>query len=85
MAFNSIAANLVIYLTKELHEDTISSARNVNNWSGAVWLTPILGAYIADTYLGRYWTFFSLVPDLLAGNGASDSGSVSEISETAPM
>lgn len=57
MAFNSIAANLVIYLTKELHEDTISSARNVNNWSGAVWLTPIFGAYIADTYLGRYWTF----------------------------
>lgn len=57
MAFNSIAANLVIYLTKELHEGTISSARNVNNWSGAVWLTPILGAYIADSYLGRYWTF----------------------------
>ncbi|KAJ4825309.1 hypothetical protein Tsubulata_047494 [Turnera subulata] len=57
MAFYGIASNLVNYLTRELHEDTVSSVRNVNNWSGSVWITPILGAYIADTYLGRYWTF----------------------------
>lgn len=59
MAFYGIASNLVIYLTKELHEGTVSSARNVNNWTGAVWLTPILGAYISDTYFGRYWTFLA--------------------------
>ncbi|XP_010532218.1 PREDICTED: protein NRT1/ PTR FAMILY 5.1 [Tarenaya hassleriana] len=57
MAFYGIASNLVNYLTTRLHEDTISSVRNVNNWSGAVWITPILGAYIADSYLGRFWTF----------------------------
>ncbi|XP_022764833.1 protein NRT1/ PTR FAMILY 5.1-like [Durio zibethinus] len=57
MAFYGIASNLVNYLTTQLHEDTVSSVRNVNNWSGSVWLTPILGAYIADTYLGRFWTF----------------------------
>lgn len=57
MAFYGIAANLVVYLTTQLHEDTISSVRNVNNWSGTVWLTPIFGAYIADAYLGRFWTF----------------------------
>ncbi|PIN01263.1 H+/oligopeptide symporter [Handroanthus impetiginosus] len=57
MAFYGIASNLVVYLTTELHEDTVSSVRNVNNWSGAVWITPILGAYIADSYLGRFWTF----------------------------
>ncbi|CAL5404709.1 unnamed protein product [Camellia sinensis] len=57
MAFYGIAANLVVYLTTQLHEDTISSVRNVNNWSGSVWLTPIFGAYIADAYLGRFWTF----------------------------
>ncbi|KAG9445463.1 hypothetical protein H6P81_016803 [Aristolochia fimbriata] len=56
MAFNGIAANLVVYLTTQLHEDTISSLRNVNNWSGVVWMTPIVGAYIADSYLGRFWT-----------------------------
>ncbi|KAK8661935.1 hypothetical protein V6N13_091523 [Hibiscus sabdariffa] len=57
MAFYGIASNLVNYLTTQLHEDTVSSVRNVNNWSGSVWITPILGAYIADTYLGRFWTF----------------------------
>ncbi|XP_031271320.1 protein NRT1/ PTR FAMILY 5.1-like isoform X2 [Pistacia vera] len=57
MAFYGIASNLVNYLTSQLHEDTVSAVRNVNNWSGSVWITPILGAYIADTYLGRFWTF----------------------------
>ncbi|KAK4766272.1 hypothetical protein SAY87_007914 [Trapa incisa] len=57
MAFYGIASNLVNYLTTQLHEDTVSSVRNVNNWSGAVWITPILGAYVADAYLGRFWTF----------------------------
>lgn len=57
MAFYGIAANLVTYLTSQLHEDTVSSVRNVNNWTGSVWITPILGAYIADSYLGRFWTF----------------------------
>ncbi|CAO2825771.1 unnamed protein product [Amaranthus hypochondriacus] len=57
MAFYGIASNLVVYLTTQLHEDTLSSVRNVNNWNGVVWMTPILGAYLADAYLGRYWTF----------------------------
>ncbi|KAF9599476.1 hypothetical protein IFM89_038570 [Coptis chinensis] len=57
MAFYGIASNLVVYLTTQLREDTVSSVRNVNNWSGSVWLTPILGAYIADSYIGRFWTF----------------------------
>ncbi|XP_051138533.1 protein NRT1/ PTR FAMILY 5.1 [Andrographis paniculata] len=57
MAFYGIASNLVVYLTSQLHEDTVSSVRNVNNWSGAVWITPILGAYLADSYMGRFWTF----------------------------
>ncbi|XP_041001083.1 protein NRT1/ PTR FAMILY 5.1 [Juglans microcarpa x Juglans regia] len=57
MAFNGIASNLVNYLTTQLHQDTVSSVRDVNNWSGAVWITPILGAYIADSYAGRFWTF----------------------------
>ncbi|KAI9110885.1 hypothetical protein K1719_018323 [Acacia pycnantha] len=57
MAFYGVASNLVIYLTTQLHEDTVSSVRNVNNWSGSVWITPIFGAFIADFYLGRFWTF----------------------------
>nr|GLL20983.1 protein NRT1/ PTR FAMILY 5.1 [Ipomoea trifida] len=57
MAFYGIASNLVVYLTTQLHEETVASVRNVNNWSGVVWITPLLGAYVADAYLGRFWTF----------------------------
>ncbi|KAK3139069.1 hypothetical protein QOZ80_5AG0377330 [Eleusine coracana subsp. coracana] len=57
MAFYGVASNLVVYLTTQLREETVASVRNVNNWTGAVWMTPIAGAYIADAYLGRFWTF----------------------------
>ncbi|PKI38367.1 hypothetical protein CRG98_041242 [Punica granatum] len=36
---------------------TVTSSSNVTDWVGTTWLTPILGAYIADAYLRRYWTF----------------------------
>ncbi|KAJ1694003.1 hypothetical protein LUZ63_010701 [Rhynchospora breviuscula] len=57
IAFNGIASNLVRYLTRELHQGTVTSANNVTNWVGTMWLSPIIGAYVADAYLGRYWTF----------------------------
>ncbi|KAJ4777514.1 Protein NRT1/ PTR FAMILY 5.2 [Rhynchospora pubera] len=57
MAYYSIQSNLVSYLTNKLHEGTVEAANNVTNWVGTGFLTPILGAYIADAYLGQYWTF----------------------------
>ncbi|KAL8092969.1 hypothetical protein AgCh_035011 [Apium graveolens] len=42
MAFYGISTNLVLYLTKKLHEGTVKSSNNVTNWVGTVWLTPIL-------------------------------------------
>lgn len=57
MAFYGIASNLVVYMTRKLHEGTVKSSNDVTNWVGTVWMTPILGAYIADAYVGRYWTF----------------------------
>ncbi|KAK8465663.1 hypothetical protein PHAVU_009G140800 [Phaseolus vulgaris] len=55
-AYFGVSANLVIYMTSELHKDMVSSVTSVNNWSGTAWITPVLGAYIADSYLGRFWT-----------------------------
>ncbi|CAI0434570.1 unnamed protein product [Linum tenue] len=57
MAYYGIATNLVVYLSKELQEGTVQSANNVTNWAGTVWILPILGAYVADAHLGRFWTF----------------------------
>lgn len=57
MAYYGISTNLVVYLGKKLHQGTVTSSNNVSNWAGVVWTTPLVGAYIADAYLGRYWTF----------------------------
>ncbi|KAG0484462.1 hypothetical protein HPP92_008541 [Vanilla planifolia] len=57
MAYYGISSNLIVYLTNKLHEGTVTASNNVTNWVGTVWMMPILGAYVADAYLGRYWTF----------------------------
>lgn len=57
MAYYGISSNLVLYLTKKLHQGTVRSANNVTNWVGTIWMTPTLGAYVADAHLGRYRTF----------------------------
>ncbi|KAJ4822763.1 hypothetical protein Tsubulata_004155, partial [Turnera subulata] len=57
MAYYGISTNLVLYLTRKLHEGTVTASNNVTNWAGTVWMLPILGAYVADAHLGRYWTF----------------------------
>ncbi|XP_037419042.1 protein NRT1/ PTR FAMILY 8.3-like [Triticum dicoccoides] len=56
IAFFAIASNLVTYLTTVLHESKVAAARDVSAWVGACFLAPLIGAFLADTYLGRYWT-----------------------------
>ncbi|GJN14534.1 hypothetical protein PR202_gb01375 [Eleusine coracana subsp. coracana] len=52
---------LVTYLTGVLHESNVDAARNVSAWIGSSFFTPLIGAFLADTYSGRYWTVvFSL-------------------------
>ncbi|KAL3506173.1 hypothetical protein ACH5RR_031555 [Cinchona calisaya] len=67
MAYYGISSNLFIYLTKKLHQGTVKSANNVTNWTGTIWMTPILGAYFADALLGRYWTFVIACAIYLSG------------------
>ncbi|EHA8591283.1 Protein NRT1/ PTR FAMILY 8.3 [Cocos nucifera] len=56
LAYYGIATNLVTYLTKKLHEGNVSAARNVTTWQGTCYITPLIGAILADAYWGRYWT-----------------------------
>ncbi|KAH9618279.1 hypothetical protein KSS87_004188 [Heliosperma pusillum] len=56
LAYYGIATNLVSYLTTKLHEGNAYAARNVTTWSGTCYLTPLIGAVLADAYWGRYWT-----------------------------
>ncbi|KAL6596310.1 hypothetical protein ACP70R_047674 [Stipagrostis hirtigluma subsp. patula] len=56
LAFSSIGKNLVNYLTRVLHETNVVAARNVSTWHGTSYIAPLVGAFIADSYLGKYWT-----------------------------
>ncbi|CAL4915940.1 unnamed protein product [Urochloa decumbens] len=62
LAFFSISTNLVTYLTTVLHESKVSAARNASTWVGASFVAPLFGAFIADTYWGRYWTIAVFLP-----------------------
>lgn len=63
LAYYGIATNLVSYLTKKLHQGNVSAARNVTTWQGTCYITPLIGAVLADAYWGRYWTIavFSII------------------------
>ncbi|WVZ67781.1 hypothetical protein U9M48_016818 [Paspalum notatum var. saurae] len=55
-AYFGVSTNLVNYLKEQLHESTKSAANGVTNWVGTGSITPLLAAFLADAFLGRYWT-----------------------------
>ncbi|PRQ20411.1 putative proton-dependent oligopeptide transporter family, major facilitator superfamily [Rosa chinensis] len=55
-AFYGVSSNLITFLSGPLGESTATAAVNVNTWSGTAALLPMLGAIVADSYLGRYRT-----------------------------
>lgn len=63
LAYYGINTNLVNYLKFQLNQRNVVAINNVTNWSGTCYVTPLLGAFLADAYLGRYWTIagFSII------------------------
>nr|ABK25104.1 unknown [Picea sitchensis] len=56
LAYYGIASNLVTYLTNIMHQTTVTAVKNVNVWAGTASMLPLFGAFVADSYLGRYRT-----------------------------
>ncbi|KAJ4978953.1 hypothetical protein NE237_009733 [Protea cynaroides] len=54
LSYFGIATNLITYLTKVLHQDLKEAVRNVNYWSGVTTTMPLIGGFLADSYLGRF-------------------------------
>ncbi|XP_061955578.1 protein NRT1/ PTR FAMILY 8.1-like [Populus nigra] len=59
LAYYGINTNLVNYLKFQLNQSNVVAVNNVTNWSGTCYVMPLLGAFLADAYLGRYWTIAS--------------------------
>lgn len=56
LAYYGMSSNLVVYFKKQLNQHSTTASNNVSNWTGTCYITPLIGAFIADAYLGRYWT-----------------------------
>uniref|UniRef100_A0A7N0U3P1 Peptide transporter 1 n=1 Tax=Kalanchoe fedtschenkoi TaxID=63787 RepID=A0A7N0U3P1_KALFE len=58
-----MSTNLVIYFKERLGQHNATASKNVSNWSGTCYITPLIGAFLADAYFGRYWTIaiFSII------------------------
>lgn len=56
LCYYGLATNLVNYLVYVMDFDTQNASAAVNVWSGTCYLTPLLGAWLADSHWGRYKT-----------------------------
>ncbi|CAN6290106.1 unnamed protein product [Urochloa humidicola] len=56
LAYYGIAKNLITYLKVKLHLGNLEAARTVTTWQGTCYLTPLIGALLADSHWGKYWT-----------------------------
>ncbi|KNA04046.1 hypothetical protein SOVF_203290 [Spinacia oleracea] len=59
IAYYGISSNLISFLTGKLGQSTAMAAVNINAWSGVACLLPILGAVIADSFVGKFYTIIA--------------------------
>ncbi|XP_024020418.1 protein NRT1/ PTR FAMILY 7.1 [Morus notabilis] len=56
LCFFGVGVNLVLFLTRVLDQDTADAANSVSKWTGTVYLCSLIGAFLSDSYWGRYLT-----------------------------
>lgn len=56
LAFFGVGVNLVLFLTRVLGQDNAEAANNVSKWTGTVYMFSLVGAFLSDSYWGRYLT-----------------------------
>ncbi|XP_042046361.1 protein NRT1/ PTR FAMILY 5.6-like [Salvia splendens] len=59
LSYFGLAVNLIMYLTKVLHQDLKTAAKSCNYWAGVTTMMPLLGGFVADAYLGRFSTIIA--------------------------
>ncbi|KAL8161320.1 hypothetical protein V2J09_012809 [Rumex salicifolius] len=56
LAVVGFQTNMINYLTTQLHLPLTKAANTLTNFGGTASLTPLLGAFISDSYIGKFWT-----------------------------
>lgn len=55
-ALYGVLVNLVLFLTRVLRESNAPAANDVSKWVGTLYLFSLVGAFLSDSYWGRYKT-----------------------------
>ncbi|XP_075507527.1 protein NRT1/ PTR FAMILY 6.2-like [Primulina tabacum] len=54
LAFFAIAVSMMPYLAREMHQPVPDAATHITDWIGAAYVLTLLGAFLADSYLGFF-------------------------------
>lgn len=55
LASIGLVANFTVFLMTVFHMDQVSSSNLINIWSGVSNFAPLIGAFISDAYVGKFW------------------------------
>lgn len=50
----ALGANMIVYLMKEYHMDVASGSNFIYIWSALSNFAPVIGAFMADSFVGRF-------------------------------
>jgi len=56
VAYYGFAGSLVLFFQEELDMSNADADVQFSIWSGMAYCTPLIGGFLADKYMGRYWT-----------------------------
>ncbi|XVF51933.1 hypothetical protein PTKIN_Ptkin04bG0223700 [Pterospermum kingtungense] len=56
LAFFGVGVNLVLFLTRVMGQNNADAANNVSKWTGTVYIFSLVGAFLSDSYWGRFKT-----------------------------
>lgn len=66
LATFGLVANFMVYMVREYHMDQVQAATLINTWSALTNFAPIIGAFISDSYAGKFNTIvFGSIAELL--------------------
>ncbi|HQR06590.1 MAG TPA: oligopeptide:H+ symporter [Gemmatales bacterium] len=67
-SFYGMKVILIVYMTKTLGFKDGEATKWESYFTAAAFLTPLLGGWIADRYLGKYWTIVGFAIPYVIGN-----------------
>ncbi|XP_010552600.1 PREDICTED: putative protein NRT1/ PTR FAMILY 2.14 [Tarenaya hassleriana] len=66
LATFGLVSNFMVYLGREYHMDQVQAATLINTWTACTNLSPVVGAFISDSLVGKFPTIvFGCLAELL--------------------